>query len=760
MLAVTAYPILYAIYLSFFRADLRTPDANEFIWFGNYVTVLSSPIWWQAFGVTMLITVVSVAFELVLGMVLAIVMHRTIVGRGLVRTSALVPYAIVTVVAAFSWRFAWTQGHRLAGRATRAPLTEKWPSLAIIILAEVWKTVPFMALLLMAGLALVPEDLLKAASMDGASPWQRFWKITVPLIKPSILVALLFRTLDAFRVFDNIYVLTSGANDTSSVSIVAYNNLIRGLNLGIGSTMAVLIFITIAIIAFIFVKLFGAAAPGEERRPMSAQTETTGKKVSWAAVNVIVLLYAFIPVVWIISLSLKGGDTLNDGKFLPGNPTTEAYTTIFKNDDFLRALINSIGICLISTFVALVLGTMAAYAIARLDFPGKQPIVAMSLLISMFPQIALVTPLFKIETSDRDLRHLARPDHALHHLRAAAGIYTLSAFFREIPWELEKAAKMDGATPYQAFRKVIAPLAMPGVFTTAILVFIACWNDFLFAISLTSTNRARTVPAAMSYFTGATTFEKPDGRDRGGRGRHHHPHRHLRPVLPAPHRRWPHIGSGQGLTPSTHREGAPRGRNRFGPRRQALSRRGTGSRRLQPGASPTASSSSWSGPSGCGKSTLLNMVAGLEDITKGELSIDGTVVNDKAPKDRDIAMVFQSYALYPHMTVGENMAFPLVLAGVDKATIKSQGRRGRGDAGADRAPRPQAGQPLRWPAAAGRDGPRDRAQPQGVPDGRAAVEPRRQAARADADPGRADPEDAGHHDALRHPRPDRGDDAR
>ena len=263
MLAVAGYPILYAIYLSFFKADLRTPDANEFIWLSNYATVLSSEIWWDAFSITMLITVVSTFFELVFGMLLAIVMHRTIIGRGLVRTSALVPYAIVTVVAAFSWRFAWTQGIGwLAGDS--APLTEKWPSIGIIILAEIWKTVPFMALLLMAGLALVPEDLLKAASMDGATAWQRFWKITVPLIKPSILVALLFRTLDAFRIFDNIYVLTSGANDTSSVSIVAYNNLIRGLNLGIGSTMAVLIFLTTAIIAFIFVKLFGAAAPGQE----------------------------------------------------------------------------------------------------------------------------------------------------------------------------------------------------------------------------------------------------------------------------------------------------------------------------------------------------------------------------------------------------------------------------------------------------------------------------------------------------------------
>jgi trehalose/maltose transport system permease protein len=262
MLAVAAYPILFAFWLSLNKADLRRPDANEFIGLSNYVTVLSSPIWWTAFGVTLFITIVSASFELVFGMILAIIMHRTIVGRGLVRTSALVPYAIVTVVAAFSWRFAWTEDLGYLTPSGAAPLTSFWPSIWIIILAEVWKTIPFMALLLMAGLALVPEDLLKAASMDGASPWKRFWLVTVPLIKPAILVALLFRTLDAFRIFDNIFILTSGANRTSSVSIVAYSNLIRGLNLGIGSTMAVLIFITTGIIAFIFIKAFGTAAPG------------------------------------------------------------------------------------------------------------------------------------------------------------------------------------------------------------------------------------------------------------------------------------------------------------------------------------------------------------------------------------------------------------------------------------------------------------------------------------------------------------------
>ena len=264
MVAVTAYPILYSFWLSLQRYDLKFPDQREFVWFENYATVLTNSYWWTAFGVTMLITVVSVVVELVLGMGLAMIMHRTIVGRGLVRTSALIPYGIVTVVAAFSWRYAWTPGTGYLANifGDGAPLTERASALAIVILAEIWKTTPFMALLLMAGLALVPEDLLKAASMDGASGWQRFTKVMLPVMKPAILVALLFRTLDAMRVFDNIYVLTAGANETSSVSMIAYNNLIKGLNLGIGSTMSVLIFLTVAIIAFIFVKAFGTAAPG------------------------------------------------------------------------------------------------------------------------------------------------------------------------------------------------------------------------------------------------------------------------------------------------------------------------------------------------------------------------------------------------------------------------------------------------------------------------------------------------------------------
>lgn len=267
MVGVTAYPIIYAVYLSLKRYDLRFPDDSEFIWFENYQTVLSSEFWWQALWITVLITVISVAIELVLGMLLALVMHRAIFGRGPVRTAILVPYGIVTVVAAFSWQYAWTPATGyLASHfpGSDAPLTEHWPALSVIILAEVWKTTPFMALLLLAGLALVPQELLNAAKVDGASAWQRFIRVMVPLMKPAILVALLFRTLDAFRIFDNIFVLTAGAADTYSVSILGYDNLFTALNLGIGSAISVLIFICVAIIAFTFIKLFGTAAPGTD----------------------------------------------------------------------------------------------------------------------------------------------------------------------------------------------------------------------------------------------------------------------------------------------------------------------------------------------------------------------------------------------------------------------------------------------------------------------------------------------------------------
>jgi multiple sugar transport system permease protein len=266
MVAVTLFPIGYAIYLSLERYNLELPQDVKFIGLSNYAAVLSSPYWWQALKVTVIITIFSVAITLVLGMLLAMVMHRTLFGRGTVRTAALIPYGIVTVAAAYGWQYAWTpgQGYLSAAFNSSAPLTQEWKAIAVIVLAEIWKTTPFMGLLLLAGLSLVPEDLQKAAMVDGATGWQRFTKITLPLMKPAILVALLFRTLDSFRIFDNIYILTAGANNTQSVSVLGYDNLFNALNLGIGSAISILIFICVAIIAFLFIKGFGTAAPGTD----------------------------------------------------------------------------------------------------------------------------------------------------------------------------------------------------------------------------------------------------------------------------------------------------------------------------------------------------------------------------------------------------------------------------------------------------------------------------------------------------------------
>ncbi len=265
MLAVTAYPIIYAFWLSLHRYNLASPADTAFIGLGNYATILADKYWWTAFFITLIITVISVAIEFALGLALALVMHRTIFGKGLVRTAILIPYGIVTVAASYSWYYAWTPGTGYLANLLpdgSAPLTQQIPSLAVVILAEVWKTTPFMALLLLAGLALVPEDLLKAAEVDGAGAWTRLTRVILPLIKPAILVALLFRTLDAFRIFDNIYVLTGGSNDTGSVSILGYDNLFKAFNLGLGSAISVLVFLCVAAIAFVYIKLFGAAAPG------------------------------------------------------------------------------------------------------------------------------------------------------------------------------------------------------------------------------------------------------------------------------------------------------------------------------------------------------------------------------------------------------------------------------------------------------------------------------------------------------------------
>ncbi len=266
MLLVTAYPILNAVYLSLFSYRLTDPDNRQFIGLKNYTVILTDPLWWQAIWTTIIITVITVAVELVLGFALAMVMNKAIRSlRPVLRTAILIPYAIITVVSAFAWQFAFAIDTGFVNKsfAWLPGISSDtdwfgsfWPSIAVICASEIWKTTPFISLLLLAGLAQVPEVLQEAARVDGATFWQRLFKVTIPNMKAAIMVAVLFRTLDAFRIFDNIYIMTAGANDTESVSFLAYRQTITRVEIGLGSAVSVLLFLCVVLIAVGFIKIF------------------------------------------------------------------------------------------------------------------------------------------------------------------------------------------------------------------------------------------------------------------------------------------------------------------------------------------------------------------------------------------------------------------------------------------------------------------------------------------------------------------------
>ena len=260
MIIVTAYPLVYAVVLSLYKYRLTDPAGREFVGLNNYFTVLTDPIWWNDFVTTLVITIASVVVELVLGFCFAWVMYRIITGRSVVRTGILVPYGIITVVSAYIWRYAFQLDsgfvNQWFGLGDYNWFGGRWSSLFVIVFSEIWKTTPFISLLLLAGLVQVPMELQEAASVDGATAWQRLWKVTLPNMKGAIMVALLFRTLDAWRIFDNPYVMTNGANNTETLSFLAYRQNVTLVNLGAGSAISVLLFLTVVVIAFIFIKGF------------------------------------------------------------------------------------------------------------------------------------------------------------------------------------------------------------------------------------------------------------------------------------------------------------------------------------------------------------------------------------------------------------------------------------------------------------------------------------------------------------------------
>jgi multiple sugar transport system permease protein len=260
MILVTAYPLGYALVLSLYNYRLTDPAGRAFVGLQNYLVILTDPVWWNDFMTTLMITVVTVVVELVLGFWFAFVMLRIIRGRGPLRTAILIPYGIVTVVSAFIWRYAFAIDSGFINQWFMLGdfnwFGDRWSAIFVICLSEIWKTTPFISLLLLAGLVQVPEDMQEAAKVDGATAWQRLYKITLPSMKAAIMVALLFRTLDAWRIFDNPFVMTNGANNTETISFLAYRQNVTLVNMGMGSAVSVLLFLTVVAIAWIFVKGF------------------------------------------------------------------------------------------------------------------------------------------------------------------------------------------------------------------------------------------------------------------------------------------------------------------------------------------------------------------------------------------------------------------------------------------------------------------------------------------------------------------------
>jgi multiple sugar transport system permease protein len=262
MLVVTAFPMIRAIYLSLFNYSLTAPEDREFIGLSNYLTALTDSLFWRDTLVTVLYMIVTVGFELVIGFVFALVMHRVVFARGLIRTSILIPYGIITVVSGFAWQFAFSfQNGFINDWLPFLDTDFNWfgqttPAVVAIMISEIWKTTPFMSLLLLAGLAQVSEDMIEAAKVDGATWFQRLFKVILPNMRAAIMVAVLFRALDAYRIFDNIFVMTAGAVNTESISFLTYRQTIEQFQLGIGSALSVLLFLSVLLIAFLIVKLF------------------------------------------------------------------------------------------------------------------------------------------------------------------------------------------------------------------------------------------------------------------------------------------------------------------------------------------------------------------------------------------------------------------------------------------------------------------------------------------------------------------------
>ena len=536
MALVAAFPIGYAIWLSLNEYSVRVdgPVAlRRYRQLHRGAGGDTSGEFWDAFRVTFIFTGISVSIELVLGIAFALAMHQAFKGRAILRATVLVPWAVLTFGTGLLWRSIFEpnlgfvpstlSALGLPGGDVLWYGEDGW-AMATLIFADVWKTAPFMALLLLAGLQVIPEDVYDAAKVDGATAWQRFRRITLPLLRPAILVALLFRTLDALRVFDLPFALTHGVQRHHHAVTArlqrADQEPARGG--GVGARRAHVRDRDGGVVPLHPLRrrehprdgggdvTAAAATATRSSGGSKRRAERRNRILLWVAV-VAIMLFCLFPFYWLVNTSLKTGPDLSSADIFPPNPTLDNYASIFEDSNFTTALRNSVIVAGVTTVLALAIGSFAGYALARLRFRGKYVLLAIILSVTTFPPIAIAAPLFKFWT-DLDiydtLYGLIPPFLAF---TLPLTIYVLASFFREIPRDLTEAALVDGATHFQAFRKVVLPLAAPGLVTAGLLSFIWAWNEFLLAITLTSSPDARPVPPALAFFTGSQEFEVPLG---------------------------------------------------------------------------------------------------------------------------------------------------------------------------------------------------------------------------------------------------------
>ena len=497
------------IWLSFTNTSLISQE-RDFVGFANYVQLWGDPRFWNAWGHTLWFTFASTSLETLIGLAMALILYETFSGRGWVRAAMLVPWAMPTVVTSkmFGWLFDGQHGiiNYILLQLGLIDANINWygspdTAMTTIIIADVWKTTPFMALLLLTGLQTVPKSLIEAARMDGAKAWTIFWYIRLPLLMPTLLIAGLFRALDAFRIFDLVYVLTGGGPGRFHRDAV--DALLQGA-------------LRDASVRLRLDRLHGDVRDRGHHRarllhlhhapdPEGGMNETR-PPLQMAALYlgaILILIWSGGPFLWQFSTSFQLDRELTSGSpsLIPDPFTLEHYWNAFVEKQLHRYIWNSLVVALGTTFLCLFVGSLAAFALSRLDIKGRFGILIVILSVSMFPQIALVGPLYLIAAN----LGLLDTYTALIITYLALGLplvtWVLFGYFETLPREIDEAARMDGVRLVGLLWHIILPMSLPSLVTTGLLAFITAWNEFLFALAFTSDINTQTIPVGIANFT-------------------------------------------------------------------------------------------------------------------------------------------------------------------------------------------------------------------------------------------------------------------